>query len=235
MVMIYFWDAGLCPHLSSCECWHVLGTGKVYIAWIPGDWFRATHFEAVGQIKPMLTPPGKLSSKINMVSSSALGQCPQENQPSLWFLFLLPPQSLVGRGQWAFAGIVLYFVYVCYVYVFAYARVPSPPLLPQWGIRAALLSSQVCWWRGDLGLFLLWVSIPRPQWDSRWLISVTFWHCDQPVKHFALTQTRYDVMTRRTITTLNNFYLMTIVMRVMAGQFTLSEHAFLSDIIHSKL
>lgn len=130
MVMIYFWDAGLCPHLSSCECWHVLGTGKVYIAWIPGDWFRATHFEAVGQIKPMLTPPGKLPSKINMVSSSALGQCPQENQPSLWLLFLLPPQSLVGRGQWAFAGIVLSFVYVCYVYVFAYARVPSPPLLP---------------------------------------------------------------------------------------------------------
>lgn len=54
--MIYFWDAGVCPHLSSCECWHVLGTGKVYIAWIPGDWFRATHFEAVGQIKPMPTP-----------------------------------------------------------------------------------------------------------------------------------------------------------------------------------
>lgn len=154
--MIYFWDAGLCPHLSSCECWHVLGTGKVYIAWIPEDGFRATHFEAVGQIKPMLAPPGKRPSEKNMVSSSALGQCPQGNLPSLWFLFPLHPHSLVGRGQQAFVGTVfLSLVYAYYVYIFSkecWGAEPTSPTSTQ-RIRAALLSSQVCWWRGDLGFF----------------------------------------------------------------------------------
>lgn len=173
--MIYFWDAGLCPHLSSCECWHVLGTGKVYIAWIPGDWFRATHFEAVGQIKPVLAPPGKLPSENNMVSSSALGQCPQENLPSLWFLFLLHPHSLVGRGQQACVGIVfLSFVYAYLCVCLRNAGVPSPPLLPVLGESELHCSAAKCVDGEVIWVFLFWVSIPRPQWDRRWLISVTF-------------------------------------------------------------
>lgn len=225
-------------HISAAVnvgmCW---GQERFTLPGFQGTDLELLIFESVGQIKPTLTPPGKLPSKTNMVSSSALGLCPQENQPSLWFLFLLQLQFLVGRGQWAFAGIVcLCSVYVCYVSVFAKECRGAKPTSPTStrGIRVALLSSHVCWWRGDLGLFLLWVSIPRPQWDSGWLISVTFWHCDLPVKHFASTQTRYDATIRRAITTLN-FHLMTIVMTVMAGQFTLSEHGFLSDITHSRL
>lgn len=42
-------------------------------------------------------------------------------------------------------------------------------------------------------------------------------------------------MTKKTIKTLNNFYLTTVVTTAMAGQFTLLEQAFLSYVIHFKL
>lgn len=45
----------------------------------------------------MLTP--SLPFKNNMLTSSASGQCPQENKNVLWVLFLSLPQSLVRRGQ----------------------------------------------------------------------------------------------------------------------------------------
>lgn len=99
MVTIYFWDAGVCPHFSSCECWHVLGTGKVYIVWIPRDWFRATHFEAVGQIKAMLAP--SLPFKNDMVTTSSSRQLPSRKPAIALGPLSVLRQSLVGKGQGA--------------------------------------------------------------------------------------------------------------------------------------
>jgi len=169
MVTIYFWDAGVCPHFSSCECWHVLGTGKVYIVWIPRDWFRATHFEAVGQIKPMLTP--SLPFKNDMVTSSSSRQLPSRKPAIALGPLSVLCQSLMGKGQ-RVDTVAIYSS-------FWDGGLPSSTRagrLPyrDMRIRAKQLSSWACWWMHDLLFVFLRVSIPGPRWDNRWLISILF-------------------------------------------------------------